>query len=126
MDYLNYADRDDRLSGGVKMIPITTPHGDFKVWTKRTGNNPRIKLLLLHGGPGATHETFEAFDSFMALTDMGMSPWPVSTITRSGRKRAISRHARRAKVQSSSSEASAFRWRSAISSGGVGITVISL
>jgi proline iminopeptidase len=27
------------------------------------GNNPRIKVLLLHGGPGATHEYFEAFDS---------------------------------------------------------------
>jgi proline iminopeptidase len=28
------------------------------------GNNPRIKVLLLHGGPGATHEYFEAFDSY--------------------------------------------------------------
>jgi hypothetical protein len=57
--------RDDVLSGGVKMIPIETPHGVFNVWTKRTGNNPRIKLLLLHGGPAATHEYFEAFDSFL-------------------------------------------------------------
>lgn len=64
-DYFDNTGRDDVLSGGVKMIPITTPHGDFKVWTKRTGNNPKIKLLLLHGGPGATHEYFEAFDSFM-------------------------------------------------------------
>ena len=42
------------------MIPITTPKGTFKVWTKRVGNNPTIKILLLHGGPGFTHEYFEA------------------------------------------------------------------
>lgn len=52
-------------TGGVKMIPITTPKGSFEVWTKRIGNNPRIKLLLLHGGPGGTHELFECFESFM-------------------------------------------------------------
>ena len=63
-DYLDYSKRDDVLSGGVKMIPINTPKGAFKVWTKRVGNNPSIKVLLLHGGPGATHEYLEAFDSF--------------------------------------------------------------
>ena len=42
-------------SGGVKMISISTPKGKFNVWTKRFGNNPTIKLLLLNGGPGATH-----------------------------------------------------------------------
>ena len=62
--YLDYSGRDDRLSGGVKMIPIETPRGTFRVWTKRVGNNPRIKVLLLHGGPGATHEYLEAFDSY--------------------------------------------------------------
>ncbi len=62
--YLDYSDRDDRLSGGVKLIPIDTPKGTFRVWTKRIGNNPRLKMLLLHGGPGATHEHFEAFDSY--------------------------------------------------------------
>jgi hypothetical protein len=31
------------------MIPIATPKGTFKVWTKRVGNNPKIKVLLLHG-----------------------------------------------------------------------------
>ncbi len=55
---------DDALSGGVRLIPVTTPKGTFKVWTKRVGHNPRIKVLLLHGGPGATHEYFEAFDSY--------------------------------------------------------------
>ncbi|MBV8851963.1 MAG: proline iminopeptidase-family hydrolase [Sinobacteraceae bacterium] len=43
---------------------MQTPQGSFHVWTKRVGNNPRIKVLLLHGGPGATHEYFEAFDSY--------------------------------------------------------------
>ena len=62
--YLDYSGRDDRLSGGVKMIPIDTPKGTFRVWTKRVGNNSRMKVLLLHGGPGATHEYFEAFDSY--------------------------------------------------------------
>jgi len=51
-------------SGGVKMIPIKTPVGTFKVWTKKFGNNPKMKVLLLHGGPGGTHEAFESFESF--------------------------------------------------------------
>ncbi len=63
--YFDNSGRADVLSGGVRMIPVTTPRGTFNVWTKRVGNNPRIKLLLLHGGPGATHEYFEAFDSFL-------------------------------------------------------------
>ncbi len=51
-------------SGGVKMVEINTPAGKFKVWTKRIGNNPRIKVLLLHGGPAMTHEYMECFESF--------------------------------------------------------------
>ena len=53
------------LTGGVKMIPIKTAKGVFNVWTKKVGDNPTIKVLLLHGGPGATHEYFECFDSFL-------------------------------------------------------------
>ena len=63
--YLDSSGRPDLLAGGVRMIPVETPAGTFRVWTKRVGNNPRIKVLLLHGGPGATHEAFEAFDSFL-------------------------------------------------------------
>ncbi len=63
--YFDNTGRDDVLSGGVKMIPIQTPDGEFRVWTKRVGNNPTVKLLLLHGGPGMTHEYFEAFDSYL-------------------------------------------------------------
>jgi proline iminopeptidase len=47
------------------MIPVQTEFGEFRVWTKRVGNNPTIKLLLLHGGPGATHELFEVADSYL-------------------------------------------------------------
>ena len=63
--YLDSSSQPDALSGGVMMIPIQTPKGTFRVWTKRVGNNPRMKVLLLHGGPGATHEYFEAFDSYL-------------------------------------------------------------
>jgi proline iminopeptidase len=62
--YFSRAGHDDAWSGGARMIPIHTPHGDFRVWTKRVGNNPRLRVLLLHGGPAMTHEYFEAFDSF--------------------------------------------------------------
>jgi len=51
-------------TGGIKMIPIKTPKGTFNIWTKKIGNNPKIKVLLLNGGPGATHEYFECFESF--------------------------------------------------------------
>ena len=64
VSYFDDAGRNDVLSGGVRMIPIHTPKGDFRVWTKRVGNNPTVKVLLLHGGPGATHEYFEALDSY--------------------------------------------------------------
>ena len=63
-DYLDFSNRDDQFTGGIKMIPITTPKGEFKVWTKRVGNNPTMKVLLLHGGPGGTHEFFESFDGY--------------------------------------------------------------
>ncbi|MCG2616144.1 proline iminopeptidase-family hydrolase [Terrimonas sp. NA20] len=61
-DYFSY---NDSIEGaGVKMIPIQTPVGDFKVWTKRFGSNPKIKVLLLHGGPSLTHEYMECFETF--------------------------------------------------------------
>jgi proline iminopeptidase len=63
--YLDYSGRADRISGGARRIPVRTPRGEFGVWTKRVGNNPDLKVLLLHGGPGATHEYLEAVDSFL-------------------------------------------------------------
>jgi proline iminopeptidase len=65
VSYFDNTGRTDVLTGGVRMIPVETPAGTFNVWTKRVGNNPTIKLLLLHGGPGATHEYFEALDSWL-------------------------------------------------------------
>jgi proline iminopeptidase len=62
--YLDNTGAKDAFSGGVRMIPVETPKGTFRVWTKRVGNNPTMKVLLLHGGPGVTHEYFEAFDSY--------------------------------------------------------------
>ena len=53
------------MTEGVRMIPIHTPAGDFRVWTRRVGNNPAVKVLLLHGGPGFTHEYLEAFDGWL-------------------------------------------------------------
>ncbi len=63
--YLDYSGRDDVLSGGSRMIGVNTPAGEFRVWVKRVGNNPDLRVLLLHGGPGATHEYLEACDSFL-------------------------------------------------------------
>ncbi|WP_293911911.1 proline iminopeptidase-family hydrolase [Deinococcus sp.] len=35
--------------------------GGYQVWTRKVGHGP-IVLLLLHGGPGCTHEYFECFE----------------------------------------------------------------
>ncbi len=64
-DYLDYSNSPDQFTGGINMIPISTSKGEFKVYTKRVGNNPRIRVLLLHGGPGATHELYECFDGYL-------------------------------------------------------------
>jgi proline iminopeptidase len=48
-----------------QLVPISTPKGNFRVWTKRVGDNPGVKLLLLHGGPGGTHEFFEICDEYL-------------------------------------------------------------
>ena len=63
--YLDYSGRDDVLGGGARRIGVHTPKGTYNVWVKRTGNNPRLRVLLLHGGPGSTHEYLEACDSFL-------------------------------------------------------------
>src|SRR5438876_6990975 len=58
-------DPRDVVSGGSRMVPIDTPRGRFRVWTKRVGTNPDLKVLLLHGGPGATDELYECFDTWL-------------------------------------------------------------
>ncbi len=64
-DHQRLTDSHDPPNDDVRLIPIETPKGTFRVWTKRVGNSPTMKLLLLHGGPGATHEYLEAFDSYL-------------------------------------------------------------
>ena len=54
----------------VRNIPITTEKGTFHVWTQRNGSSPSMRLLLLHGGPGATHEYFKSFDTYFADSDI--------------------------------------------------------
>ena len=63
--YFDYSKSDDQLTGGIKMIPIETTIGTFNVYTKRMGNNPKMRVLLLHGGPGGTHEEFDNFDGYL-------------------------------------------------------------
>jgi proline iminopeptidase len=63
--YFDNAGRPDVGTGGIRRIEIDTPKGKFRVWTKRVGNNPSLKVLTLHGGPAATHEYFEIFDTHL-------------------------------------------------------------
>jgi proline iminopeptidase len=63
-DYFNQSDNAVQ-TGGIQIIPIETPKGKFNIWTKRIGNNAKMKVLILHGGPGATHEAYECFESFL-------------------------------------------------------------
>ncbi|HEX8059496.1 MAG TPA: alpha/beta fold hydrolase, partial [Cyclobacteriaceae bacterium] len=48
-------------TGGVRMITVADK---YQVWTKKVGSGD-IKVLLLHGGPGFTHDYFECFESFL-------------------------------------------------------------
>ncbi len=50
-----------RNSRGVKMINIG---GTDSVWTQKIGTG-ETSILLLHGGPGATHEYFENFPAHL-------------------------------------------------------------
>jgi alpha-beta hydrolase superfamily lysophospholipase len=47
---------------GIRMVPVV--RGKYKVWTKRIGSGD-VKVLLLHGGPGAGHAYLEAMESFL-------------------------------------------------------------
>ena len=49
--------------GGSKRIQIAGGHW---VWTKKVGSGD-IKVLLLHGGPGADHRYFDGFEDFLPL-----------------------------------------------------------
>lgn len=70
-------------TGGVQLIPLIEGKDTFSLWTKRIGNNPKIKVLLLNGGPGATHEYFECFENFYlkkALNSYIMINWELGIL----------------------------------------------
>ncbi|WP_205589782.1 proline iminopeptidase-family hydrolase [Mucilaginibacter celer] len=48
-------------TGGNKLISID---GKYNVWTKKIGEG-KIKVLLLHGGPGFSHDYMECFEDFL-------------------------------------------------------------
>lgn len=60
-DYLNFKTPGDVQVAGIQLIELDN---GYRVWTKRFGNNPTMKVLLLHGGPAMTHEYMECFESF--------------------------------------------------------------
>ena len=51
------------------MLPVAG--GKYKVWTKRIGRGG-VKVLLLHGGPGFTHEYLEAMEDFLPAAGVEM------------------------------------------------------
>lgn len=59
--YLQYTTNDAVQAGGIHMVKLKE---GYQVWTKRIGNSPTMKVLLLHGGPAGTHELMIAFESF--------------------------------------------------------------
>src|SRR6266849_466506 len=54
---------------GIRMLPVVG--GKYKVWTKQMGSGP-VKVLLLHGGPGFSHEYLEACESFLPQAGIEM------------------------------------------------------
>lgn len=50
---------------GVRMIPVETPAGTYNVWTRKFGESPKVKALLLHGGPAMGCEYMECFRGFL-------------------------------------------------------------
>jgi len=60
-DYFDFKLDGDFQQAGEQMISLTE---GYEVWTKRIGNNDKIKVLLLHGGPALTHEYMLCFESY--------------------------------------------------------------
>jgi proline iminopeptidase len=57
---------DSIKTGGNRLISVD---GKYKVWTKKVGEG-KIKVLLLHGGPGFSHDYLECFDDFLPKKGM--------------------------------------------------------
>ncbi len=56
-------------TAGIRMVPVVG--GKYKVWTKRMGRGP-VKVLILHGGPGFSHDYLEALESFLPQAGIEM------------------------------------------------------
>lgn len=56
-------------TAGIRMLPVV--NGKYKVWTKKVGSGS-VKVLLLHGGPGFSHEYLEAMESFLPQAGIEM------------------------------------------------------
>jgi len=56
-------------TAGIRMVPVVG--GKYKVWTKKIGTGG-IKVLILHGGPGVSHEYLEAMESFLPQAGIEM------------------------------------------------------
>jgi len=56
-------------TAGIRMVPVVG--GKYKAWTKKVGSG-RTKVLLLHGGPGFSHEYLEALESFLPQAGVEM------------------------------------------------------
>jgi proline iminopeptidase len=52
--------------GGSKLIEVD---GKYHVWTKKIGDG-KIKVLLLHGGPGFSHDYMECYEDFLPKEGM--------------------------------------------------------
>ncbi|MEW5765940.1 MAG: proline iminopeptidase-family hydrolase [Acidobacteriota bacterium] len=49
-------------TAGVRRVPVAG--GTHRVWTRRVGSG-RTPVLILHGGPGGTHESLECLGDFL-------------------------------------------------------------
>jgi proline iminopeptidase len=53
----------------TRMIPIATIAGEFNVYTKQHGSSNKIKVLILHGGPGCSHKYLSNFEPYFSDTN---------------------------------------------------------
>ncbi|NVM66719.1 proline iminopeptidase [Mucilaginibacter sp. SG538B] len=58
--------KDSIKTGGSRLIGVG---GGHRVWTKKIGEG-KIKVLLLHGGPGFSHDYMECFEDFLPKEGM--------------------------------------------------------
>lgn len=56
-------------TAGIRMVPVVG--GKYKVWTRKIGSGS-VKVLVLHGGPGFSHEYLEALGSFLPQAGIEM------------------------------------------------------